>query len=833
MTERKEKKRICSEKRREKSRDAARYRRSRESEMFLQLAEELPLPLSLTSHLDKASIMRLVISFLRLQNLIATDKNDKCNDIPSQLSLLFQALDGFLMVVFQTGEIIFLSENVTKHLGPPQMELIGQSLFDLIHPCDHEEIREILHFKNDTAKRKAGNENDFFIRMKCTLTSQGKTVNLKSASWKVMHCMGKIKLLPSFQGTMKGCWGCLVLLCEPIPFPNDLEATLNNKMLLTRHSMDMKFTFCDKSVKDVIGYEEKELLGHSVYGYYHALDVNHIKKSHHNLFTKGQVSTRQYRMLAKHGGYIWMQTDATVIYSGCNTQPHCVICMNYILSGPMETDLILSIEQAAHLPVSSPSKNTKDTLLVEENHLPCEKLQKKSVDQTKMVSTPRDTITSQSFSQGEVLRRYDHGQQYTDNMHHLLKPLYADEAEIQYQRRTDANATNKVLKSEVTNPGYAAHPVIQYSANNCCRPSHNLSSSSTANRNDAIKVKEKYAVPGEYSPQLEMIEKLFASDIESQSQAVCAMQGDNDLDLDTLAPYIPMDGEDFELTPITEEHMLHERNGSNFQDPLSSSEYYKPTMMSSVTQPQLHPSMEKVFTPQKKTDFIKQSLPLEQMSCNCWRAEKNATGAHPYYRGQGVPTPSQGGQPAVLWPPDSTFKNATKQPASGDWSFPPCGHTPQQYFPYIQKARYNAVWHPCQYKGPPGPFLVNSFKRKHETQFPSLQQQGLSECLRDVSASPPPFRKNKRIHSSSNRENGKHSQVEEDYSWPKSDGITFLLAPAPDISNLPVLNNLDCEVNAPLQGLTRLLQGRELLWVLDEASRVMPATTASGLSERC
>lgn len=831
MTERKEKKRICSEKRREKSRDAARYRRSKESEMFIQLAEQLPLPLSLTSHLDKASIMRLVISFLRLQNLIATDNNDKCKDFPGQLSLLFQALEGFLMVVFQTGEIIFLSENVTKHLGPPQMELIGQSLFDLIHPCDHEEIREILHFKNDTAKRKNRTENDFFIRMKCTLTNHGKTVNLKSASWKVMHCMGKTKLFPSFQGTMKGCWGCLVLLCEPIPFPNDLEATLSSKMLLTRHSMDMRFTFCDKSVKDAIGYEEKELLGHSVYRYCHALDVHHIKKSHRNLFTKGQVSTKQYRMLAKHGGYIWMQTDATVIYNGCNTQPHCVICMNHILSGPMETDLILSIEQAAHLPVSSLPKNTKEALMVEENHLLCEKLQKKSADQSEMVSTPRDTIISHSFTQEEVLQRYDHGQQYTNHILRLLKPLYADEAETDYRSRKDASAHNKVLKTEVTNAGYAAQPVLQYNANNCCRTVHNPSNN-TATMNDAINTKEKYVGKGDYSPQLEMIEKLFASDIESQSHALSATQGDNDLDLDTLAPYIPMDGEDFELTPITEEHIRHDRNVSSFQEPLSSSEYYQPTIMSSVTQPQFLPTMEKIFTPQKKKDFIKQSVPVEKMSCNCWTAGKNTTGAHPYYRGQGMPAPSQDGQPEIVWPPDSAFKSPTNQPASGYSSFTPCGHELQQYFPYIQKNRYNAVWHPCQYKGPPGPLLVNGLKRKHETHFTPRQE--LTECMCDINASAPLFRKNKRVHSSPSTDCGRYSHAQEDYNWLKSDGITFLLDTAPHINNLPVLNNLDCEVNAPLQGLTRLLQGRELLWVLDEASSsVMPATAASSLCERC
>lgn len=40
--------------------------------MFYELAEQLPLPHSVSSGLDKASVMRLTISYLRLRKLIGT-----------------------------------------------------------------------------------------------------------------------------------------------------------------------------------------------------------------------------------------------------------------------------------------------------------------------------------------------------------------------------------------------------------------------------------------------------------------------------------------------------------------------------------------------------------------------------------------------------------------------------------------------------------------------------------------------------------------------------------------------------------------------------------------
>ena len=60
----------CSilELRKEKSRDAARSRRGKENFEFYELAKMLPLPAAITSQLDKASIIRLTISYLKLRD---------------------------------------------------------------------------------------------------------------------------------------------------------------------------------------------------------------------------------------------------------------------------------------------------------------------------------------------------------------------------------------------------------------------------------------------------------------------------------------------------------------------------------------------------------------------------------------------------------------------------------------------------------------------------------------------------------------------------------------------------------------------------------------------
>uniref|UniRef100_A0A672IH11 BHLH domain-containing protein n=1 Tax=Salarias fasciatus TaxID=181472 RepID=A0A672IH11_SALFA len=88
-----------SPRRKEKSRDAARCRRGKESEVFYELAQQLPLPHSVSSSLDKASIMRLTISYLRMRKLL-------CSGQYSLPNSKRQSFDGVLLLTVKVNFII-------------------------------------------------------------------------------------------------------------------------------------------------------------------------------------------------------------------------------------------------------------------------------------------------------------------------------------------------------------------------------------------------------------------------------------------------------------------------------------------------------------------------------------------------------------------------------------------------------------------------------------------------------------------------------------------------------------------------------------------------------
>ncbi|XP_036398473.1 hypoxia inducible factor 1 subunit alpha a [Megalops cyprinoides] len=561
-----EKKRVSSERRKEKSRDAARCRRGKESEVFYELAHQLPLPHSISSNLDKASIMRLAISYLRMRKLLSTDEAVEESELDTQLnSFYLKALEGFLMVLSEDGDMIYLSENVSKCLGLAQFDLTGHSVFDFTHPCDHEEMREMLIHRTGSSKKakEPNTERSFFLRMKCTLTSRGRTVNIKSATWKVLHCTGHIRVYenedtPNKCGYKEPPVPYLVLICEPIPHPSNIEVPLDSKTFLSRHTLDMKFSYCDERITELMGYEPEDLLNRSVYEYYHALDSDHLTKTHHNLFAKGQATTGQYRMLAKRGGYVWVETQATVIYNNKNSQPQCIVCVNYVLSGVVEEKLVFSLDQtekdsepveaespeASMVKIFTKAEETKGTGSL------YEKLKEEPEALTILAPAAGDTIITLDFSS-------------SDSEIHILKevPLYND---VMLPPSSDKLPLSPLPPSE---PAQALSSGLEPSLNMEVGAQLEPSSDSFVSRARGTSSAPSgpstvnsppepgspmdfYRMDSEIGAEfkLDLVEKLFAIDTEPKTPFTT--QAMEDLDLEMLAPYIPMD-DDFQLRTLS------------------------------------------------------------------------------------------------------------------------------------------------------------------------------------------------------------------------------------------------------------------------------------------
>uniref|UniRef100_A0A671MH31 Endothelial PAS domain-containing protein 1-like n=1 Tax=Sinocyclocheilus anshuiensis TaxID=1608454 RepID=A0A671MH31_9TELE len=777
-----------SERRKEKSRDAARCRRSKETEVFYEVARQLPLPHSISSHLDKASIMRLAISYLRTRKLLtsACATATETTDVDRLMdSWYLKSLGGFISVVTSDGDIIFLSENINKFLGLTQVELTGHSIFDFTHPCDHEEIRDNLSLKAGMGKKgkELSTERDFFMRMKCTVTNRGRTVNLKSASWKVLHCTGHLKVCNGCParvlcGFKEPPLSCVVMMCEPIAHPSNIDTPLDSKTFLSRHSMDMKFTYCDDRVTELMGYSPEDLLGRSAYEFYHALDSDSVTKSHQNLCTKGQAVSGQYRMLAKNGGYVWVETQGTVIYNSRNSQPQCIVCVNYVLSDVEEKSMIFSLDQTESL--------------FKPQHLnrffsPSTKLKEEPEDLTQLAPTPGDTIISLDFG----------NPQYEEH------PMYSKVSAVAPAVSHSVHDGHKTSYAGDMAKMAGTFSVPQAPPASSTTPS--LSSCSTPSS------------PGDYYTsvdrdlKVELTEKLFSLDTQ-ETKSPCNQETDlSGLDLETLAPYIPMDGEDFQLNPICQEEPSSEIGalGTN-QQSFSN--------ITSLFQPLSSPSAAH-FQPNMSSGGDKQSI--NGGSVESWPSVPYRRGPMqmpPYHDPASTPLSSMGGRQNLQWPPD-----------------PPLPSKAGMMDPLAAKRSCQTVLHRKCF------IIINNKKlfcrEIYTNQSKSCQKNTLAptnnQCLASVLQTNPISIANQMClyldkgmppnggmdhqHRKTQYSGNQAGQATKRF---REECYTHLLVHTRLIEtySLPELTRYDCEVNVPLQGNLHLLQGCDLLRALDQAT---------------
>ncbi|KAH9630795.1 hypothetical protein HF086_001023 [Spodoptera exigua] len=221
-----------NEKRKEKSRVAARCRRTKEMQIFAELTAALPARKEEVEQLDKASVMRLAISYLKVRDVVSllpeTEsehpkmKNPEgMEEVSTELSYM-KALDGFVLVLSQQGDIVYCSENIADHLGVSQV----------IHITGH------------------------------MLTPADKTERNNNEDKK-----------PELDDKKVAKNGTLVAVGRPIPHPSNIEIPLDSKTFLSKHSLDMKFNYVDEALMSTLGYEPDELVGRSVYEYHHAADA--------------------------------------------------------------------------------------------------------------------------------------------------------------------------------------------------------------------------------------------------------------------------------------------------------------------------------------------------------------------------------------------------------------------------------------------------------------------------------------------------------------------------------------------------------------------------------
>uniref|UniRef100_A0A8C7KSQ6 Basic helix-loop-helix ARNT like 1a n=1 Tax=Oncorhynchus kisutch TaxID=8019 RepID=A0A8C7KSQ6_ONCKI len=380
-------------------------RRDKMNSFIDELAALVPTCNAMSRKLDKLTVLRMAVQHMKTLRGAANPYTE-ANYKPSFLTddelkhLILRAADGFLFVVgCDRGKILFVSESVYKILNYCQNDLIGQSLFDYLHPKDIAKVKEQLS-SSDTAPRErlidaktglpvktditpgpsrlcSGARRSFFCRMKCNrpyVKTEDKdfpsTCSKKKADRKSFCTIHSTGYLKSWQPTKmgldddnepdnEGCnLSCLVAIgrLHPhiVPQPSHKDIRVKPTDYVSRHAIDGKFVFVDQRATAILAYLPQELLGTSFYEYFHQDDIGHLAECHRQVLQmREKINTNSYKFKIKDGSFITLRSRWFSFMNPWTKEVEYIVSTNTVVSCSMLDGADSNYPQSAVSPTAS------------------------------------------------------------------------------------------------------------------------------------------------------------------------------------------------------------------------------------------------------------------------------------------------------------------------------------------------------------------------------------------------------------------------------------------------------------------------------------------------
>ncbi|XP_021247894.1 aryl hydrocarbon receptor nuclear translocator-like protein 2 isoform X1 [Numida meleagris] len=360
-------------------------RRDKMNNLIEELSAMIPQCNPMARKLDKLTVLRMAVQHLKSLKG-STSSYSEVRYKPSFLKddelrqLILRAADGFLFVVgCNRGKILFVSESVCKILNYDQTSLIGQSLFDYLHPKDVAKVKEQLSssdvspreklvdgktglqvhtdFQAGPARLNSGARRSFFCRIKCSRTTVKEEKeclpNPKKKDHRkycTIHCTGYMKNWPPSEVGVEeendveknsSNFNCLVAIGRLHPYivpQKSGEIKVKATEFVTRFAMDGKFVYVDQRATAILGYLPQELLGTSCYEYCHQDDHNHLAEKHKEVLqNKEKVFTNSYKFRAKDGTFITLKSQWFSFMNPWTKELEYIVSNNTVVLGHNES----------------------------------------------------------------------------------------------------------------------------------------------------------------------------------------------------------------------------------------------------------------------------------------------------------------------------------------------------------------------------------------------------------------------------------------------------------------------------------------------------------------
>merc|ERR1719323_2702337 len=219
------------------------------------LASILPFEQNILSKLDRLSILRLSVAYLRTKTYLQVSQSREKDELDSHYrrdfitcdnqllngEMFLQALNGLLMILDCQGELFFATHSIETSLGFHQSGVVPHSVFELVHSEDREELQRQLHWNSFLTPDQATMplqeillpenshllERSFTVRFRCLLDNTSGFLRL--------DIRGKIKQLHGQNRKTEDPPLALFCICTPFGPPSLLEMPQKEIAFKSKH----------------------------------------------------------------------------------------------------------------------------------------------------------------------------------------------------------------------------------------------------------------------------------------------------------------------------------------------------------------------------------------------------------------------------------------------------------------------------------------------------------------------------------------------------------------------------------------------------------------------